>query len=78
MPDASRAAFSSPSALIPGDDRNPGFDLAYGISTRHRRISLAGLSRPYLTGFDPALRRNAVESNVLMSMTLSFDGMAKK
>ena len=59
MPDAARAGFRATPELIPGEDRTPGFDIAYGISTRHRRFALARLSRPHLTGFDPAFCCNA-------------------
>jgi hypothetical protein len=53
MPDAARADFRTTPALIPGEDRTPGFDIAFGISTRHRRFAFARLSRPYLTGLVP-------------------------
>lgn len=59
MPDAARAGFRGTPELIPGEDRTPGFDIAYGISTLHRRFALARLSGPYLTGSGPAFCCNA-------------------
>src|ERR1700722_15980294 len=41
MPGAARPGFRATAALIRGEDRTPGFDIAYGISTRHRRFALA-------------------------------------
>jgi hypothetical protein len=42
MPDAARSGFRATPALIPGEDRTPGFDIAYGISTLHpSMLSLA-------------------------------------
>jgi hypothetical protein len=59
MPDAARAGFRTTPELIPGEDRTPGFDITYGISTRRRRFALARLSGPYLTGSRPAFCCNA-------------------
>ena len=59
MPDAARAGFRATPELIPGEDSTPGFDITYGISTRHRRFAFARLSRPYLTGSSPAFCCNA-------------------
>jgi len=59
MPDAARAGFRATPELIPGEDSTPGFDITYGISTRHRRFAFARLSGPYLTGSSPAFCCNA-------------------
>src|SRR5271165_1969859 len=54
MPDAAWAVFRITPKLIPGEDRTPGFDTSYGISTPHQRFAFARLSGPYLTGSGPA------------------------
>ena len=41
MPDAAWAVFRTAPNLVPGEDRTPGFDIAYGISTRHQRFAHA-------------------------------------
>ena len=38
----------------PGLTTSPGFDIAYTLSTRHRRFARTRLSEPYLTGSRPA------------------------
>jgi len=55
MPDAARAGFRATPELIPGEDRTPGFDIAYGISTLHRRFAFARLSQPCLPGSRPGV-----------------------
>jgi hypothetical protein len=50
MPDVAQAVFRTAPELIPGDGRTPGFDITFGISTRHQRFAFARLSGSYLTG----------------------------
>jgi hypothetical protein len=59
MPDAARAVFRTAPELVPGENHTPGFDIVYGISTRHQRFAFARLSGPYLTGCCPAFCCNA-------------------
>ena len=54
MPDVARAAFRTAPELIPEDGRPSGFDIIFGISTRHQRFAFARLSEAYLTGSSPA------------------------
>ena len=59
MPDVARAVFRTAPELIPGAGRPPGFDITFGISTRHQRFACARLSGSHLTGSGPAFCCNA-------------------
>jgi hypothetical protein len=50
MPDVARAVFRTAPELIPEARRPSGFDIIFGISTRHQRFAFARLSGSYLTG----------------------------
>ena len=50
MPDVARAVFRTAPELIPEAGRPSGFDITFGISTRHQRFAFARLSGSYLTG----------------------------
>src|SRR3954464_4427350 len=59
MPDVARAVFRTAPDLIPEARRPPGFDITFGISTRHQQFAFARLSGSYLTGLSPAFDCNA-------------------
>ena len=69
MPDAAWAVFRIAPKLIPGEDRTPGFDTSYGISTPHQRFAFARLSGPYLTGSASLHSRNNSKITVVLSAT---------
>jgi len=50
MPDVARAVFRTAPELIPEARRPSGFDITFGISTRHQQFAFARLSGSYLTG----------------------------
>src|SRR5215207_4041656 len=54
MPDVARAVFRTAPELIPEAGRPSGFDIIFGISTRHQQFAFARLSGSYLTGLSPA------------------------
>jgi hypothetical protein len=55
MPDVARAAFRTAPELILEDGRPSGFDIIFGISTRHQRFACARLSGSSLTRLSPPL-----------------------
>src|SRR3954464_15108837 len=59
MPDVARAVFRTAPELIPEARRPSGFDIIFGISTRHQQFAFARLSGSYLTGLSPAFDCNA-------------------
>jgi len=59
MPDVARAVFRTAPELIPEARRPSGFDITFGISTRHQQFAFARLSGSYLTGVSPAFDCNA-------------------
>src|SRR5215212_3483689 len=59
MPDVARAVFRTALELIPEAGRPSGFDIIFGISTRHQQFAFARLSGSYLTGLSPAFGCNA-------------------
>jgi len=59
MPDVARAVFRTAPELIPEAGRPSGFDIIFGISTRHQQFAFARLSGSYLTGLSPAFGCNA-------------------
>ena len=65
MPDVARAAFRTAPELIPGPRRLPGFDITFGISTRHQRFAFARLSGSHLTGLTATLTTAALDGRSL-------------
>lgn len=53
MPDASGAVHRSPSTCFAGQNLSPGFDVAFGLSTRHQRFTCLRLLDSYLTEYVP-------------------------
>lgn len=53
MPDASGAVHRSPSTCFAGQSLDPGFDVAFGLSTRHQRFTCVRLLDSYLTEYVP-------------------------
>ena len=53
MPDASGAVHRSPSTCFAGQSLDPGFDVAFGLSTHHQRFTCVRLLDSYLTEYVP-------------------------